>query len=401
MKTRAPKQSSPASLDVSASKEGSSVVCVKASDITPTPFNWIWPDWLAAGKINLLAGAPGSGKTTIAIDIAARVSVGVDWPDGTENRQRSVLLWSGEDGLSDTLVPRLIAAGADRERVQFISTTEGGGIKRPFDPGRDLNLLLSAVNDIGDVGLVILDPVVQAVLGDSHKSADVRRALQPLFDLGSQTGAAVLGITHFSKGTAGLDVLERVTGSVAFGAFPRVVLVAAKEHGGEGSRVLARAKSNNGPDIEGLSYRIEATTLESYEDIIGSRVVWGEPRSGSANDIIDFATGGVSGLRSEVADWLMNQLRDGPVLSRTLLENGRLAHYSSSAIDRARRHPDIRKAKTGYGAQARSYVYLAKHQDKMQQLRVAADSLNADPDPVGPEDPEDPKDPKDPKDPHV
>jgi hypothetical protein len=94
-------------------------------------------------------------------------------------------MWSGEDDPSDTLVPRLIAAGADLQRVSFVGDYKEGGKTRSFDPARDMELLRDAIKGAGGVELLIVDPVVSAVAGDSHKNTEVRRALQPLVDLAS------------------------------------------------------------------------------------------------------------------------------------------------------------------------------------------------------------------------
>lgn len=235
------------------------VVLTRGSDLKATAIDWLWLHWLARGKLGILAGPPGQGKTTIAIAAIATLTSGGRWPDGKRCKPGNALMWSGEDDPADTLVPRLVAAGADLTRVYFVTGSRIGGEVLPFDPARDLVQLTAQAEAIGDVHLLVVDPVVSAVAGDSHKNTEVRRALQPLVDLASYLNAAVLGISHFSKGTAGRDPTERVTGSVAFGAVARVVMVAAKvknEDGDEDRRILARAKSNIGPDDGGFEYSL-------------------------------------------------------------------------------------------------------------------------------------------------
>jgi dihydropteroate synthase len=139
-----------------------------------------------------------------------------------------VLIWSGEDSAEDTLVPRLLAAGADRSRIHFIGNVQYGDEIRSFDPSTDIPAMLEAAARIGDISLLIVDPVVNAIACDSHKNGEVRRALQPLVDFGEKLCCAVLGISHFSKGTKGKEPLERVTGSLAFGALARIVLATGK-----------------------------------------------------------------------------------------------------------------------------------------------------------------------------
>src|SRR5271163_4400221 len=102
------------------------------------------------------------------------------------------------------------------------------GKARAFDPARDMTALQEAVDKLGAVDLLIIDPLVMVGRGDSHKNAETRRDLQPLADLCAKTRAAALGIHHLAKGTAGREPQERLIGSVAFAALARIVLIAAK-----------------------------------------------------------------------------------------------------------------------------------------------------------------------------
>ena len=265
------------------------VILVQASTLTPEAVAWLWLHWLALGKFHVLAGPPGQGKTTIALACAATVSAGGRWPDGSPCARGNVLIWSGEDDPRDTLLPRLIAMGADVNRVYFIEGTRIDNKPEPFDPARDLVQLSAKAEAIGDVRLLIVDPVVSAVAGDSHKNTEVRRALQPLVDLASCLGAAVLGISHFTKGSAGREPVERVTGSLAFGAVARVVLCAVKVKGADSDgdrRILARAKSNIGPDDGGFEYSIEQTELTGHPGIEASMILWGKTLAGSARELL-------------------------------------------------------------------------------------------------------------------
>ncbi len=262
------------------------IIITRASDLRIEPVAWLWDGWLARGKLHLLAGAPGQGKTTIALSLAATVTIGGRWPDGTRCAPGNVLMYSGEDDPADTLAPRLLAAGADLDRVHFISGTRTGGESVPFDPARDLDLLRGTIEQIGSVDLLVVDPIVGAVTGDSHKNTETRRGLQPLVDLAAACRCALIGITHFSKGGQGGDPSQRVIGSVAFTALARVVLVAAKVKGadGEPGRILARAKSNIGPDDGGFEYHLDQ--VEIAEGIEASRVGWGKAVEGTARELL-------------------------------------------------------------------------------------------------------------------
>ena len=262
------------------------VILTRASSVKVTAVAWLWQDWLACGKVHLLAGAPGQSKTTIALAFAATVSSGGRWPDGRRCPPGDVLIWSGEDDPGDTLAPRLMGMGADLDRIHFVEAARINGEVVPFDPARDMVGLHAAAHAIGDVRLLVVDPIVSAITGDSHKNTEVRRGMQPLVDLASSMQAAVVGITHLSKGTAGRDPTERVTGSIAFTAVVRVVLLAAKVKGDDGKdkRILVRSKSNIGPDDGGFEYHVEQT--EAAAGIPTSIVTWGAAVDGTAKELL-------------------------------------------------------------------------------------------------------------------
>jgi len=314
------------------------VVLTNGADLTPEPVHWLWRDWLALGKLHILAGAPGQGKTTIALACAATVTIGGRWPDGSRCHAGNVLIWSGEDDPADTLLPRLLAAGADRSRCYFVSGTRIDGEMQSFDPARDMAALEVQAERIGDVKLIVVDPVVSAVTGDSHKNTEVRRALQPLVDLSAKLGAALIGITHLSKGGAGGDPASRVVGSIAFTAVARVVLLAAKvkTEDGEERRVLARGKSNIGPDDGGFEYSIEQT--EPLPGIHASYVAWGESVHGTAKELMadhDDDTRGDRSAIEEATDFLAEVLKDGPCPTKHIQDQAKDAGVSWATVRRA------------------------------------------------------------------
>ena len=263
------------------------VVIERGSDLRIVPVAWLWRDWLARGKLHLLAGAPGQGKTTIALAFAATVTSGGRWPNGASCKPGNVLIYSGEDDPADTLAPRLLASGADMSRCYFVKGTRIEGEEQAFDPARDMDKLRKCIASMpGGIDLLIVDPIVGAVTGDSHKNTETRRGLQPLVDLAAECRCALIGITHFQKGGQGTDPSMRVIGSVAFTALARVVMVAAKVQSEDDKplRVLARAKSNIGPDDGGFEYHLEQTEIQT--DVFASHVAWGNAVDGSARELL-------------------------------------------------------------------------------------------------------------------
>ena len=335
----------------------SEVQLVQASQLKIVPIRWLWPGWLARGKFHVLAGAPGTGKTTIAMAVAATCSVSGRFPDGTQCRGGNVLIWTGEDDPADTLAPRLKASGADLRRVYFINGTTEHGELRSFDPSRDVPTLLTQAVEIGNIALLVIDPVVSAVSGDGHKAGDVRRGLQPLVDLAAALDCAAVGITHFSKGTAGRDPLERVTGSQAFGALARVVIVAAKDSADMGDdaparRFIARAKSNIGPDGGGFDYRLEQSELAGHPGLIASYVTWGEAIEGTARELLGAAevtdlTDDDKTEREDAVMFLESLLSDGPVAVKTIKADAMGAGHAWRTIERAKKKAGLIAQKAG------------------------------------------------------
>lgn len=326
------------------------VILENGTDLTPTPIQWLWKDWLALGKLHILAGAPGQGKTTIALALAASVTTGGRLPDGARCERGNVLIWSGEDDPADTLLPRLLASGADRSRCYFVKGTRIAGEVEPFDPSRDMQALERIANEIGGIRLLIVDPVVSAVAGDSHKNTEVRRALQPLVDMASRIGAAIIGISHFSKGGQGGDPASRVVGSIAFTAVARVVLVAAKTTDKEGNprRILARGKSNIGPDTGGFEYEIEQA--EPLPGIPASYIVWGNGVDGTARELLAEPDDSSEGTALDGAcEFLRDMLEGGLTPASAVQSEAKAAGISAATLRRAKDRLGVRPKKGAGG----------------------------------------------------
>jgi putative DNA primase/helicase len=314
---------------------------VKGSEITPTNIRWIWKGWLAEGKLEILAGAVSAGKTTISLEFAATITREGTWPDGTKAERGDVLVWSGEDDPADTLLPRFLAAGGDRDRIHFVKDLIVDGKKRPFDPSSDMGALTRAAQSMSDLKLVVVDPVVLMVAGDSHKNTEVRRSLQPLAELAVTRRCTALGITHLTKGTAGQDPIERITGSLAFAAGPRLALMAAKPlDPAQQKRRLVRIKSNIGPDGDGFEYYLRQEQLVGWDGLSGQRIFWGDPLYGTARDLlndIELSENGAATTpkRDTATQFLRDVLKDGAMPTTWIQNAAKHAGLSWRTVQRA------------------------------------------------------------------
>lgn len=336
-------------LDTQEKKNSARYVSLRCgSQIVPQPIRWVWDGWLPAGKLTILAGAAGTGKTTLALGLAATLTAQGQWPDDTSCLiPGNILIWSSEDNVEDTLVPRLIAAGADMTRCHFIDGVTFNNEKLPFDPAEDMHDLNKAVDQIGGVALLIIDPIVSAVSGDMHRANDVRRALQAVVDFADIHNCAVIGITHFAKGGAGKAPADRVIGSQAFGALARMVLVAAKEEGGE-RRVLARAKSNITPDNGGIAYSIDLTEIAN--GIESTRARWMGAIEGTAREILGEVEhdDGIEEVTSAALERLLIDLiteHGGSMPAKLVKAEVSDAGYSWTAANRAKARIGIQSTK--------------------------------------------------------
>lgn len=356
--------STPANLPMSAetpAPEQPGVELLRGDKVKMEAVAWLWRDYLPAGKFVILGGAPSCGKTTIALSLAAVITSAGHWPDGWVCRDAGdVLIWSGEDDPATTLAPRLVAAGADMRRVNFVQGRTDG---EPFDPARDIDLLEVAAQKLASPKLLIVDPIVSAVAGDNNKNNEVRRSLQGIVDLAARLDCTVIGIHHFSKGTQGRDPVERVSGSLAYGALARVVLVAAKEQA-EGDeaprRVFVRAKSNLGPDGGGFAYTLEQ--IEVAPHVFGQRVAWHEALQGEARELLATAEAepqrdADTSATEQAAEFLRDMLADGPILSKQLKADAAEAGHSWSTLKLAKQQIGVEARREGFGKDG-AWVWL-------------------------------------------
>jgi putative DNA primase/helicase len=331
------------------------LVVHRASEITPVPVEWLWPGRLAIGKTTLLGGDPGLGKSQLATYIAATVTQGNRWPcQEGQAPKRSVIVLCAEDGMADTIVPRLMAAQADRKRVTIITavTEIDGSGRRVFNLAKDLDVLESLITGIGDVGLVIIDPA-DAYLGagaggiDSHKNAGVRAVLEPLSELADRLRTAVLAVTHFSK-QAGGKAMYRFIGSIAHVGSARVAFAIVADAEKEGRVLMLHAKNNLAPQQKGLAFRLEQHLVA--EGVIGSTVVFESEHVAVTADEALAADRDVETrtAKEEAEDFLADILAEGPQPVRRIEEEARAAGLLGGDQDIGQSKP-FRSARNALG----------------------------------------------------
>ncbi len=316
-------------------------------DIAPKPLRWLWLGRIPLGKLTLLIGDPGLGKSLLTADVASRVTRGTSFPDGAACESGSVIFLSAEDDAADTIRPRLDAAGADVSRVQILEAvrvqlTNGSLTEKPFNLETDIAALEKALREGPEVRLIVIDPI-SAYLGgvDSHSNAEVRGILAPLSGLAARIGVAMLCVTHLRK-SAGAAIYRAIS-SIAFAAAARAVWAVAPDPEDGDRRLLLAVKQNLSASAGGLAFRIEAQNNVP-------RLAW-EPGAVAlaANEVL----GNVDmqqdqSERREAKEWLQDFLTDGPVAVKKIQQEAKAAGLSWMTVRRAKEALPVVASKSGY-----------------------------------------------------
>lgn len=344
-------------------------VTVRLADVEPELVDWLWHGRLPLGKIVVLDGDPSVGKSTVAVDCAARVSSGRAWPDAAANRRGNVLLLSAEDGLADTIRPRLDAAGGDPSNVHALTEIryrdENDQIRTRPATLADLDEIEAAVRRTKAV-LVVVDVLMAFLPGkvDSHRDQDVRGVLAGLAAMAERNGCCVLLLRHLNK-SAGGSAMYRGGGSIGIIGAARVGLLAALDPEDENRRVLAGIKSNLAEMPDALGYQL----LDSPEHGC-ARVEWLGTTGHTAAALLagprdeDERT-----ERDEAGDWLLDYLASngyevpsgqikkaahGESISERTLKRAKakmhVGHYSTKTTPRRTywTHPDFQLGQLGH-----------------------------------------------------
>lgn len=334
------------SVPVSQGNNTSQLEIICMDDIEMKPINWLWPERIACGKITVIAGNPGLGKSQITAALAAIISKPLSWPDSDMFADAgNIIILSAEDDPSDTIKPRLIAAGADQKRchvIYAVNTFKDGkeGI-RNFDLTQDISRLGDAIEKIGNVRLVVIDPI-SAYLGDtdSHNNADMRGLLAPLSAMAAAQGAAIVLVTHLSK-SKDQEVMLRVIGSIGLIAAARSGYAVVPDSEKPEIRYFVPIKNNIGNDKDGFSFHIQSVTLP--EGIETSKILWHDGLV-NAHKILNPEN---KPKANDAQVFLQELLSPAPLPANDVFEHGEGAGYSKATLRRAAKKMGVKRKKDG------------------------------------------------------
>ena len=334
-------------------------VLVNLATVEPEQVEWLWPDRVAVGKLTLLTGDPGLGKSFITLDMAARVSKGLPWPDHTDAAavQGGVVLLSAEDDPADTIRPRLDALGADPAQLNLLSAVQSDGgdtgdwpddvaaSEAHVDLTKHICELEQAIHQTPNCRLVIIDPIA-AYLGhtDSHRDAALRGVLSPLARIAANNRVAVVAVAHLNK-SAGGKAVYRSSGSIAFVAAARSAWAVTKDRDDPKRRLVLPLKNNLAPDVHGLAYSIEEDAITRQPSVLWEP----DPVMISAEEALGDPVGDRE-ESDEVQDWLRSTLAgtDG-IPAKEMLEQAEANGFSHKAARKALKAAGGKAVRAGFG----------------------------------------------------
>ena len=343
----------------------------RLADVERENVTWMWQGFLPHKKLVIVDGMPGVGKSTLTADIAAKVSTGATFPCGTENRARGVLFLAVEDGVADTIRPRVEAAGGDVERVYAMSGVEIQGQESAPDLSKHIEIIRNLVIE-HDIGLIIIDPIM-ALLGanvDSYRDQDVRSITTPLARLAEELDVIVLVVRHPNKSISS-NALMRGGGSMAFIGAARVGWVVGKDPSDESRRILAIAKSNLAMMADSLQFQL--VTDEQFgcariewlgKSMVSADILYSEPNQDERNQT------------DEAMEWLQDFLGDSEIDNKDVKRKATEAGISEKALRRAREKLDVRVIRRGKGKEHVTTWLLAPHTPTDAPLNVGMSSVN-------------------------
>jgi len=323
-------------------------------DLKLERLKWLWPNRIPLGKISLLVGDPGIGKSFLSLYIAAQVSTGRPWIDSTKStKPASVVILTAEDDLADTVGVRLKAAGADLNKIHYIDAIVTPESRRGlYNLTEDMDILIKTIQALPDVKLVIIDPITAYMQGkNENKNAEVREYLNPLTELARVADISILGISHFNKNQTTQTSAYRVLGSIGFTAAVRAVWLVHQDPEDEVKRLFIPLKGNLSKSPTGLSYTFTSTSVQTETGLADSAYC------SFSSDIIYITAEELmapkerkSPKRDAAAEWLQNYLKDGPKFANDIYNIGSQVGFSERTLKRVKSKLGIQATRSsGFG----------------------------------------------------
>jgi hypothetical protein len=316
---------------------------VALSQIAPEPLRWLSPGRLAAGKITLLDGDPGLGKSTLLCEFAARISRGDPLPGGDAAPPRPVVLMSAEDDPYDTIRPRIDAAGGDPRRVIAFATLPNDASNETLGAIPDHLYVIEEIITRTRAALLIIDPLVAFLARGHNANSDqgVRRAFHALKGLAERTGVAIVAVRHLNKSMTA-NPLYRGGGSIGIIGAARCGLLLAADPDDAERRILASTKDNLGLPPPSLAFRLLSSPGSDV-----ARVVWEGESQWTAGQLLRESASGVPthSLLADAREWLRAALADGPRSAREILREAADAGLGRNLLYTARKLEGVAIAK--------------------------------------------------------
>lgn len=310
------------------------LVVTPASRIKPEKVEYAWAEYMPLGALTIGAGYQGLGKSTLCCKLAADLTRG-ELEGDLSGEASSVVIASTEDSASTTLVPRLMAARADLDKVHIVSI--GGAAGKMLTIPKDVELLEKVVETLG-ARVLMLDPLLSFVDLDSHNEQKVRRALAPVARLADEQGLAVLGLMHLNK-RQGADALSRIMGSNAFTALPRSVLLLGAERDDETRLHLIHIKSNLGARGPSLACHIDGKVVKhDRESFPTSQFIIDGVSEATSHDVLEDPESSADRTEQDDArDWLVDRLRNGRAPVQIVIAEAKKAGINRRTLYRAQK----------------------------------------------------------------
>jgi len=272
------------------------LVTVRASEVKMEKLEWLWQERIPLGKITWLCGMPDCGKTFVAIDLVARVSSGREFPDNTPNKwgEREVLLGVTEDGIADTVVPRLVAAKANLENVHIITcvTPDEGDSKkkRMLMLKEDIVRIHRYLKANPQISLVVLDPLT-SYLGevDYNKDKEVRPVMDALSALCDKTKVTFVAVMHLNK-RSDVGAIHKILGASSVAGSARVAWGFSPDPEDRELKHMSLIKNNISKQRSGLDYKITTVEVDVNGEMVGhGGVEWQGVNEMNADDQMQHA----------------------------------------------------------------------------------------------------------------